>query len=199
MKKQDISFQKEQQVPASGKANEPAPTRPIEYFYEGISVVISAAIIILILFTFFFRFAGVVGDSMNPTLESGDWVVLSQTGLEYTPQRRDIVVISQPNALNENIIKRVIAVGGDTIDIDFSTGDVYVNGELRDEPYINNPTTTSFDVEFPLTVPEGYVFVMGDNRGDSLDSRSSTIGLIRNEYILGPVSFSVGSSGIQAQ
>lgn len=79
----------------------------------------------------------------------------------------------------------MIGVGGDTVDIDFDNHTVSVNGEVLDEPYINEPTTLSYDIEFPLVVPEGYVFVMGDNRNDSLDSRSSKIGLIDERYILG--------------
>lgn len=164
--------------------------------YEATSVLVSAAVIILLVFTFLVRFAGVVGDSMNPTLTSGNWVALSQVG-EYAPAYGDIVVISQPNALDENIIKRVIATEGQTIDIDFETGTVFIDGEVLSEPYINNATTTSFDINFPLTVPEGYVFVMGDNRQDSMDSRCSEIGLIRTDYILGNAKYAVGAEGFR--
>lgn len=170
----------------------------VPFAYEVASVLLSAALIILIIFTFFARMAGVVGSSMEPTLHNGNWVILSQVGMEYTPEYGDIVVVSQPNGLDEVIIKRVIATGGQTVDIDFDTGVVYVDGQALSEPYTAAPTYLNFNdgVTFPLTVPEGYVFVMGDNRNDSTDSRSSLIGCIRNEYILGKVKLSVGD-GIQ--
>ncbi len=170
----------------------------VPFAYEVASVLLSAALIILVIFTFLARMAGVVGSSMEPTLHNGNWVILSQVGMEYTPEYGDIVVVSQPNGLDEVIIKRVIATGGQTVDINFDTGVVYVDGKALTEPYTAAPTYLNFDdgVTFPLTVPEGYVFVMGDNRNDSTDSRSSLIGCIRNEYILGKVKFSVGD-GIQ--
>lgn len=177
---------------------EPEEKGFVPFAYEVASVLLSAALIILIIFTFFARMAGVVGSSMEPTLHNGNWVILSQVGMEYTPEYGDIVVVSQPNGLDEVIIKRVIATGGQTVDIDFDTGVVYVDGQALSEPYTAAPTYLNFNdgVTFPLTVPEGYVFVMGDNRNDSTDSRSSLIGCIRNEYILGKVRLSVGD-GIQ--
>lgn len=157
--------------------------------YEVVSIFSAAVIIIMILFTFIFRFVGVIGSSMVPTLKDGDWLVISQYKFDYEPSYGDIVVISQPNIFNENIVKRVIATEGETVDIDFITGRVIIDGVVLDETYINNATTTSGDVEFPLTVPEGYVFVMGDNRQASTDSRFSVIGLIKNEYILGSADY----------
>ena len=100
-----------------------------------------------------------------------------------------IYVITQPNSLHEPLIKRVIAVGGDTVDIDFVEGTVTVNGEVLSEPYINEATHRMSDVAFPITVPEGKVFVMGDNRNESLDSRSTTVGFIDTRYILGVAEF----------
>ena len=130
---------------------------------------------------------------MFPTLHDGDWVAVS--GLSLSIDRGDIVISTQPWERNVPIVKRVIGIGGDMIDIDFAAGEVYVNGEMLNEPYINSPTTLNYDVDFPVTVPEGFVFVMGDNRGESLDSRSSRIGFIDERYILGEVYFRLYPAG----
>ena len=102
----------------------------------------------------------------------------------------DIIVASKDSFKDgEPIIKRVIATEGQTVDIDFTAGIVYVDGEALVEPYINTPTTLKEGNEFPLTVSEGCVFVMGDNRNDSWDSRSIQIGQIDCREILGRVLF----------
>lgn len=120
---------------------------------------------------------------MVPTLHDGDWMAVRSIVTEV--KRGDIVIITQPWDRNVPIVKRVIAVSGDVVNIDFNLHEVYVNGEKLNEPYINEPTALSYDMQFPLTVEEGKVFVMGDNRNDSLDSRSSRIGLIDERYIFG--------------
>lgn len=143
-----------------------------------------AVIVVMIIFTFAVRMVGVEGSSMLPTYEDGDWVIVSA----MTPggvERGDVVVAVQPWERNVPIIKRVIGVGGDTIDIDFSSGEVCVNGEVLVEDYIAEETHLFYDVEFPVQVEEGKLFVMGDNRNNSIDSRSSQIGLIDERYILG--------------
>lgn len=157
-------------------------------FFDIISSFFLAIIIILLCFTFLFRVANVDGRSMMPTLYDGDWLVVSG---HQTYERGDIVIITQPNDLNEPLVKRVIAVGGEMININFETGDVFVNGEKLDEPYIREATKKQFDVTFPYIVPEGCIFAMGDNRNDSLDSRSSRIGCIDQRYILGKAVFRV--------
>ena len=159
------------------------------FFYEWIDSVMGAIIIIFILFTFLFRAVGVDGKSMQPTLQNGDWLAIS--GINFEPRRGDIVVVTQPNDVHEPLIKRIIALGGETIDINFVTHEIKINGETIDEPYIAQPTQRSFDVEFPLAIPEGFVFVMGDNRNNSKDSRASGVGLIDQRYILGKTRFRI--------
>ena len=181
---------------ASDEAAERAKTpgrHALEFAYEVVSVVLTAVLIIMVLFTFGVRFVSVIGPSMEPTLHTSDWLILPQTG--YKPAYGDVVVISQPNSYGENIVKRVIALEGQTIDINFATGQVYIDGNEIYEPYIANATINHYDVEFPVTVPEGHVFVMGDNRQGSIDSRSSSIGFIRTEYILGKAASAVTGSG----
>jgi len=168
-------------------AVEPPAAKPWMLFYEWIDSVMGAIIVIFILFTFLFRAVGVDGTSMVPTLNDGDWVAIS--GINFQPRRGDIVVVTQPNEVHEPLIKRIIAVGGDTIYINFVSHEVAINGTVIEEPYISEPTSRGFDVVFPLTVPEGFVFVMGDNRNNSKDSRASGIGLIDERYILGTTRF----------
>ncbi|MBR5191217.1 MAG: signal peptidase I [Clostridia bacterium] len=153
------------------------------FVYDWLDSLIYAILLILLIFTFFFRVVGVNGDSMNPTLQSGDWLTVSAITNEV--KAGDIVVITQPNSLNEPLIKRVIAKGGDTVNIDFIEGTVTVNGKILYEPYIAEKTEISGDYVYPLEIPEGYIFVMGDNRNNSLDSRFRTIGLIDERYVLG--------------
>lgn len=159
------------------------------FIYDFVSIICTALVVIMIVFTFFFRFVGVVGDSMNPTLYENDWLLVRAINSEY--KFGDIIISTQPNAFNEPIVKRVIATGGQTVDIDFETGEVFVDGELLHEDYIAEPTTTQQDVQFPVTVPEGCIFAMGDNRNDSTDSRSTAIGMIDERYIIGKVLFRV--------
>ena len=154
---------------------------------DWISSVVVAFFAIFLIFTFLFRAVSVSGSSMVPTLRDKDWLAI--TNFNYTPQKGDIVVVTQPNDFNEPIIKRIIGTGGDTIDIDFVKGIVYRNGEALIEDYTNTPTNLSYDVSFPVTVPEGFVFVMGDNRNNSLDSRSTEVGLVDERYLLGKVAF----------
>lgn len=152
------------------------------------SSVASAIIIIFIIFTFVCRPTSVVGTSMLPTLQNGDWLIAMPKD-EYV--YGDIVIVTQPNIHNEPLIKRVIATEGQTIDINFTSGQVFVNGVELDEPYINELTKTSSDVTFPVVVPEGTVFVMGDNRNHSSDSRTSGVGFIDTRYILGKAQFRI--------
>ncbi len=165
------------------------PSKLWKFVYEWLDSLVFAFLTILILFTFLFRIVGVNGTSMMPTLQNGNWLAVRAINTEI--QRGDIVVVTQPNDLDEPLIKRVIGVGGDRLNINFETGEVSVNGTVLNEPYIAELTHKRFDVAFPLTVPEGCVFVMGDNRNNSLDSRSSVVGFIDCGYILGVAEFRI--------
>ncbi len=160
---------------------------------EWLEVLVTAIIAVVIIFTLVFRVATIDGDSMKNTLFENEKIIISN--FNYTPEQSDIVVISRniensidsQTAYNTPIIKRVIAVGGQTVNIDFDTGTVYVDGKALKEPYISSKTN-KHDVVFPLYVPEGYIFVLGDNRSESLDSRFLSIGeggLIDTRYVLG--------------
>ena len=156
-------------------------------FYENFSMFAVGVVAVMLIFSFGFRVSGIEGTSMLPTLEDGDRVVL--TAFDGKPERGQVVIITQPNDFGKPVVKRIIATENQTVDINFSTGDVYVDGVLLDEPYINNPTINNEGVSFPVTVPEGHVFVMGDNRQGSTDSRSEMIGFIDENYILGVVKY----------
>jgi signal peptidase I len=151
------------------------------YFF--ISVIGSAFLIIFLIFTFLFRTSQVNGDSMNPNLVNGDRVLVRV--FAYEPEYGDVVIISQPNALELNLVKRVIATEGQTVSIDADKGIVYVDGVALDEPYTLEKTYISGEWDYPITVPEGCVFVMGDNRNNSTDSRFKMVGFIQKDYIVG--------------
>lgn len=159
--------------------------------FEVVSVAVSAIVTIILIFTFGFRVVTVDGQSMVPTLDHQDVLlaVTSKTSFDYG----DIIIVVQPGQLNKSLIKRVIATEGQWIDINYATGDVSV-GETPDamvtldEPYIAELTTQrpySDKHVYPVQVPEGYVFAMGDNRNDSIDSRSEYVGFVDEQYILG--------------
>lgn len=145
---------------------------------------------VLLVFSLLFRVVVVSGPSMKNTLIDGDWLILLGNVLYRNPDHGDIIVASKTAYDNGTpIIKRVIAVEGQTVDIDFDSGIVYVDGVALDEPYTLTATNREEGVSFPLTVPDGSIFVMGDNRNKSKDSRSPEIGLIDKREILGKAIF----------
>ena len=154
--------------------------------YEWLQILIVALVTIILVFTFVGRITPVVGESMLPTLHEGDVMLIRDIG--YTdPQPGDIVVLTKEfDAARGPIVKRIIAVEGQTVDIDYQTGTVYVDGEALDEPYLNEPMEEPWYEDLTsVTVPEGSVFVMGDNRNHSTDSRSTMLGAVEEDYIQG--------------
>ena len=145
---------------------------------------------ILLVFSLLFRVVVVSGPSMNNTLVDGDWLLLLCNVLSGDPEKGDIIVASKESFDDgAPIIKRVIATEGQTVDINFELGVVYVDGVALDEPYTLTPTNISEGVEFPITVEKGHIFVMGDNRNLSKDSRSTQIGQIDCREVLGKAIF----------
>ena len=171
--------------------------------YDWLEVMAVSAVIVILTLTFLFRLSTVDGTSMNNTLSHGDMLVIRNI---YSVEQGDIVVVQQLNSFFEQpIVKRIIAVGGQTLKIDFTGWKVWVDGELLNEDYVNRENgkmmkyddflsiygnvATKVGSAYEMTIPEGYVFVMGDNRNHSSDSRSGYVGLVRENEILGKVIF----------
>ncbi len=180
-----ISVENEEIVDSSSEnAKESKKQKNYLRVYDVVSTIMSAIVIITVLFLFVFRPVTVDGESMTNTLQHKDWL-LTVGKSEY--KQGDIVVIVQDTYFHEPLIKRVIAKGGQTVDIDYQTGNVSVDGKVLKEPYKREQFIQQKldDCEFPYTVPEGYLFCMGDNRNGSTDSRSSLVGPIDERQILG--------------
>ena len=173
-------------------SNDAMPPKPehrrsaVEIGLDYLHDVVYILAIVLVLFTFCVRVVIVSGSSMFSTLADGDCLLLLNRPLCGELERGDIVVASMDRFKDgEAIVKRVIATGGQTVDIDFRAGIVYVDGVALEEDYIYSPTHMSEGMEFPLQIREGCVFLMGDNRGDSRDSRAPEIGIVDEREILG--------------
>ncbi len=178
-----MSRVKRRLTPEEIEAVELATRRDI---YDWIQCLASALIVCVVIFIFFIRVIDVKGTSMYPTLNNEDKMLVSD--LFYTPKAGDIVVFKKDEYSSEKaLVKRVIATEGQEINIDFDKGIVYVDGVALEEDYINELTTTKLDFIGPQTVPDGCVFVMGDNRNMSTDSRKTEIGMVDNRLIIGKV------------
>ena len=162
---------------------------PGREFYEWVRSLVAALLIIVVAFTFVIRLMGVQGPSMIPTLQNGDRLLVLNSPLVSEYRQGDVVIARKLTFSEDPIVKRVIAVGGQTVDIDFSSGVVYVDGAALDEDYINDLTYTYEGTDFPLTVPEGSVFLMGDNRNMSTDSREPRIGTVDTRFLIGKAVF----------
>ncbi len=163
------------------------PNTLVGALYEGVSIVVSAIMIIAIVFTFAFRLVGVQGSSMTDTLHDGDWVLVTPYYSE--PKYGDIVIGTKETAAEKTLIKRVIAVSGDEVIVD-EHDDVTVNGvALKEDAYTLKNGERHGNLTYPVTVPEGCVMMMGDNRLGSWDSRFSEIGFQEYDYLLGKAQF----------
>ena len=187
------------------ETNDSVVKKPRESFksslFDWLDVIITSVVAVVLIFTFCFRVVTVDGDSMLNTLHTKEKIIISN--VSYEPKQGDIVVVSRniDNSLDSTkyegpIIKRVIAVAGQTVDIDYNAGKVIVDGVALDEPYTATPTTIKHEneIEFPVYVPDNCIFVMGDNRNFSLDSRSIHIGdngMIDTRYVLGKAIFRI--------
>lgn len=161
--------------------------------FDWLEIIIISVIVVIILFTFVFKIVTISGDSMKNTLKNQERIVISN--LFYEPKNGDIIVISRNSSnsiqISQNetcIIKRIIATEGQVVNINFNTGKVFVDGIELEESYVSTPTNVPGDVDFPVIVPEGCVFVLGDNRNNSSDSRYSSLGIdgmVDERHILG--------------
>ena len=159
---------------------------PGRELYEWVQALVCSVVTVVVVFTFGVRLVGVDGGSMRETLQNGDLLLVLDGWLcgDYAPG--DIVILRKPDFHDgAPIVKRVIATAGQTVDIDFDSGTVYVDGAPLEEDYINELTFLEEGTAFPLTVPEGHIFVMGDNRNHSSDSRDASLGTVDARYVIG--------------
>lgn len=158
--------------------------------YEWVQSLVGSVLVVVAIFTFVIRMMGVDGHSMLNTLQHGDRLLVVNSMLYHDYKYGDIVILRKDGVFDDDpIVKRVIAVEGQTVDIDFAEGIVYVDGAALEEDYIREPTYTAEGTEFPLTVPEGSIFVMGDNRNGSSDSRDYRLGTVDTRYVIGKAAF----------
>ena len=183
-------------APADGAEPEKKEKKPSEDLFYWLNALTTALVSLVLVFTFIGRLTRVQGESMTNTLQ--DQQLLLVWSLGYEPKQGDIVVLNKTTVEHLGgvaIVKRVIATGGQTVDIDYESNSDYVDGVLLDEPYIREPmddiTADPNRAQTHFEVPEGEIFVMGDNRNNSDDSRDIRIGSIDEDYILGKAVFSL--------
>lgn len=173
----------EMKLPDNTPESEAATKKTRSEIYDWLRCIVTAIIVCVLVFIFGARIVGVVGSSMVPTLHEGDRIITSN--LFYKPKQGDIVVFRKDSFDDRALVKRVIATEGQTVDIDFEQGIVYVDGAPLKEDYVNAPTVRELDFDDEITVPPGCVFVMGDNRNESTDSRSEALGCVDTRYLIG--------------
>lgn len=185
-------FNKQQPAPAAEEPKPEPAEAPGTALFEWLQMLMVCVLAAVVLFNCFARLTRVDGESMENTLADGEMMWVWSLG--YEPEQGDIVVLNKTTAPIPGwngklaIVKRVIALGGQTVDIDYNTGTVYVDGQPLDEPYIKEPMYNTGSIHMQQThweVPEGSVFVLGDNRNRSTDSRDDRLGPVDEGYILG--------------
>ena len=172
------------------KKDERKEEQPGRNLYEWAQALVCSVLAAVVVFAFGARVVGVSGGSMRETLQNGDLLLVVNRALCGDFERGDVVIAAKAAFENgEPIVKRVIATEGQTVDIDFGAGVVYVDGQALEEPYIREATHLDLGMEYPFTVPEGCVFLMGDNRNESRDSREPPLGAVDTRCVIGRAVF----------
>ena len=183
-----MADEKRHEVPAEEEKLSGADAFKVDLYFW-LQALVAVVVGLILVFTFVGRIIGVVGSSMVPTLHNGDMLILQSIG--YEPRQGDVVVLTKEfGSVEGPIVKRVIATGGQTVEVDYAAGVVRVDGQVLLEPYRNGPMERPRDpyrtIE-AVTVPEGSLFVLGDNRNESGDSRDWRLGTIDERYVMGQV------------
>lgn len=191
----EVDWEREgQSPPAPGRGGkrvarqgQSEPQSPGREMYQNVRTLVTVLAVLILVFTFVARIIVVSGPSMENTLQNGDAMLVWSLG--YTPEQGDVVVLTKRSYQEDSIVKRVVATGGQTVDIDYATGTVYVDGVALEEDYIKEQMQVPSygDMVNHVTVPEGCLFVMGDNRNQSADSRYPEIGIVDERCVIGRV------------
>lgn len=154
--------------------------------FRWIYAIVGILCVVFVVFMLFFKVVEVDGDSMAPNLADSDKLLVYS--LNYTPEQGDIVVVGSTDKEEEILVKRVIATENQTVEVNYKTGKVYIDGTELTEDYITDMSVPDDnEIAYPYTVPENCVFVMGDNRNESKDSRSKVIRAVDESLIAGKV------------